>query len=297
MLICDRGTEQKLRQTGQEFIHPSTRAKRINYNGIDHDKMKSNYFYTLYVHTDHDVNYALIGQFNHEQVNSVNLSNFTKQDYKINKQTETGYLVNYQSQEFKNKFFKTLNEKDVNQLLLKYDKNIKINKVSHCLKKGIAQGFIQIDETKGLQSVIMTRNCDCCKQASTVTIEDALCQPDSHGGDDEDVLEFGAHRCKNEQCGRDQWFVTEMCSGYVHAEGSRDHRHCRQCPDMGKCIGYFRFVHCQKCAKHHDWGEIWCPHCEKDQKRKFEKTRKEMGYDSDHSENDNNYNDDDCRIM
>ena len=85
-LVHKYGNVQKRRKRGH-VINPERRAKHSVQD------MKSDYFYTLYVHTDFDHNRALIGDINHAQISKVNLSHFKERNYNICNQKKTGYFV------------------------------------------------------------------------------------------------------------------------------------------------------------------------------------------------------------
>ena len=91
------------------------------------DEMKVDRYYTIYTKTAVGFDSALIGECNHPDVSKVNLSAITHgggQKYVIQRSVGT-----------------VLSEQEVDALLLGLDGNIKIEKVSKCLKRGIAFGL------------------------------------------------------------------------------------------------------------------------------------------------------------
>eukprot|EP01083_Nonionella_stella_P073740 199599_1 len=196
---------------------------------------------------------SLFGYCNDEAIECIHLG--------ITKETALqGYVVKYKG----TKSNVILSEQQVDELLLKYEDDIAVDKVSKCLKKGLAHGLITIDEKKGLNTVILNSRCNDCDKKIKCRIRHVLYQPDI-GGDIYGVVE-------NDEIGEDVEcfcgnYVTSMCAGNMYLESGKYHHHCTACPALGSCIGDSKYGHCEDCNEHYYWGkghQLLCPNCNSD---------------------------------
>eukprot|EP01084_Bolivina_argentea_P181025 312695_1 len=224
---------------------------RYKYNIND---IEINPYYTIYVKTDAGMCSPLVGICNHPNILKVNLSQIAHRN------ANGKYVIEYKNIA-ENK--KILKEKQVDEILLKLDGNIGIKKVSKCLKRGIAFGVVVIDENKGLDTILIDGNCMYCERQLSCSIRDVLYQPD-YAGYDYCECENGAAVCDGDGCYRS--YVTGMCNGNIKFDSGKFHNHCKQCPDMGKCIYDYRNTHCYGCGDHYfcgSSGRFGCHNCDK----------------------------------
>eukprot|EP01084_Bolivina_argentea_P181024 312694_1 len=134
--------------------------------------------------------------------------------------------------------------------------------VSKCLKRGIQKGYVIIDSSEGLNKILLESECICCSKTHIVLIKDILYQSDYAGLDYEDGGEGAEIQCED-CCGL---YVTNICEGKPNFDSGKFHNHCKQCPDMGKCIYDYRNTHCYGCGDHYfcgSSGRFGCHNCDK----------------------------------
>jgi len=122
--------------------------------------------------------------------------------------------------------------------------------VNPCLKKGMLLGYLKIDPTKGLETVIYKGRCIRCRFAPsplTCTVKDAL---------------VGRVKCNT--CDQDN-YITRLCEppDSVAFVRGKKHYHCSECPDFGICANSTEYEHCGACNGHFYVGNLrWkCDHC------------------------------------
>lgn len=150
---------------------------------------------------------------------------------------------------------KSLTISKVNKLL-KDKYNIKdLEKVSNCIKSGIAKYYINIDKINDINDIIYKEKCDICKNILSVSFKDALYQNDD--GTKDKNNKNGAAKCQlNTKCFMIGWYIHGLCEGYTHLAQGRDHKHCHVCKDVTKSM----------CIVPTNMKGIWfehCPQCEK----------------------------------
>lgn len=141
-------------------------------------------------------------------------------------------------------------------------------KVSSCLKRAIAVGFIKFTgEPSDLEQVVFegTYGYD-IDHDFKVHLKDLLYQPDCGGHDYEEgsydaTVVCTCHEEDDEESLR--VYITGLCEGDPNFECGKFHNHCKECPDFGVCLGDHREGHCHKCGGHYYslYGRFPC-HCE-----------------------------------
>jgi len=141
-------------------------------------------------------------------------------------------------------------------------------KVSSCLKRAIAVGFIKFTgEQSDLEQVVFkgTYGYD-MDHDFKVHLKDLLYQPDCGGHDYEEgsydaTVVCTCHEEDDEESLR--VYITGLCEGDPNFECGKFHNHCKECPDFGVCLGDHRNGHCHKCGGHYYslYGRFPC-HCE-----------------------------------
>ena len=128
------------------------------------------------------------------------------------------------------------------------------NDASRCLLAGISRGYVKIDETLGLDTILTKGTCVLCDGEISCTIRDALLQPDWGMIDSDDNFADAACKCKNKGCGDFGHYVTGMCENRTRVlESGLYHSHCDECRGFGKCFG------AGTCPKHAEFDDddLW----------------------------------------
>ncbi|XP_055351260.1 uncharacterized protein LOC129597651 [Paramacrobiotus metropolitanus] len=131
-----------------------------------------------------------------------------------------------------------------------------LEKVSGCVKAGIAKGLIKLDSPADLDKVIATAVCSeilpsDCNHLIKATLKMAMHQKD-WGGDEYNFVSY-EHPVTCGGCG-EGYFVSWVCSGKPDICYSKYMSHCNKCPNFGVCIGECREIHCDNCGQHYYAG-------------------------------------------
>jgi hypothetical protein len=132
--------------------------------------------------------------------------------------------------------------------------------VGDCVISGISKGYIKLDGTNPLDTIVASFPCDECATNNDVTVRQLIKQPDFCG--DYTDPEGGAYQCINEYCGNVQ-FVTGVCKrppwragrpSNIQLDNGKFHHHCAECHD---CVFSRRSAHCPHCSNHFTvWQDI-----------------------------------------
>ncbi|XP_055351283.1 uncharacterized protein LOC129597665 isoform X2 [Paramacrobiotus metropolitanus] len=148
-----------------------------------------------------------------------------------------------------------------------------LDKVSGCVKAGIARGFIKLETASDLDKVIVAKTgnkilpTDCTHKVEA-TVKMVLHQKD-WGGDEYNCIK-NEHPVYCGKCG-EGYFVSWICGGEPTLCYSKHMNHCKKCPDLGVCLGCCREDHCDRCGKHYFAGSMRDMPCDCDE---VEETRK-----------------------
>eukprot|EP01084_Bolivina_argentea_P244939 410226_1 len=231
----------------------SEKTHRYKYNVMNMSGGKDESYCTIYIDiyvTDNIINQKrfIFGYCNNDEIQCINLS-------MLNQNCLNEYIVKYKGE----KMVPSLCEEEVNKLLLDLDDTIDVDEISKCLKKGIANHLIKMDENKGLNTVILNSKCDNCNNNLICTIKDVLYQEnigaDLYGPNSNERIERQGCKCGN--------VVAGMCTGDIRIEPGECYHHCDECENMGICLNSHTQGHCFNCGQHYFWGRTHELNCDK----------------------------------